>query len=647
MVTGSSSSSSSSRSTTSKKNSPSSDFYMQRFNVPFAGQHTGVAVYDLNGDGYLDLLFSSGRHWIDQSYVMMNLGIVDAVDTDPEDNGSSSRKKKPQQQYKFSKEYPIGEPGGYYQVDATTLSFMNDARRRNDNNERRTMMKERVHHTAVLLAGSVCTVGGENEFGGCEFGSMEPAVLLDVSVHGCSVHQPDVECAVEWNEIWREPNAQGNRNGAFAASLGNDVGDPAIVLVGTGGISIFEPKTKKYHNKRGGKEQQPRYSYYDDKEPTLMIAPDDQILAEKDQIARSTGLAVGYLGDYWPGIIVGPRTSRSVYPAPLIAVYKDKTKSNSAVNVNRNSIAINDDTDGNDDDDDTDDDGNRNDDDSSNRGNAAYDWYDFGDARYEGDYRKAPQPSGLVLTDLNGDGYFDIVEASNLNPPDIIDGYGLDQNYYLLDENGYAINNQRPSRIFTSPKGARSVHAGNIYNDSAFPDLAFGDSDGHVILFANLGNAPSMEDDNDENGSVHKKKHEKFLGFEQRDVFQVSNIGCEVRGIKIASLSPCSVSILAAVTCENGEVWGDRQNSNRAIHRIDPTGTSCFVPPPSASAPPLSQAYPGADNHPTMEGSSPAASALGQSASSAPTIRVVPVKALRYQHALIAGFSGALLFWWI
>jgi hypothetical protein len=469
------------------------EFSMQALGVPFAGQHTGVAVFDLNGDGRLDLLFSSGRHWVDQSYVMMNLGIID----------SSDDQHHPQ--YKFSKEYPIGKPGGYYQVDASTLSSLNDN-------------GERMNHTAVLLAGSDCSVSHDNEFGSCELGSTDAAVLLDVTVQGCSVFEPYEPCRVTWKEVWREPNPQGNRNGAFAATLGDGI-DPAIVLVGKGGISIFEP----------------RHGKYDDDEATLTILPDDHLPDNPvDDIMRSTGLAVGYLGDYWPGIVVGPRTLQSVYPAPLIAVYKDKPKNN---NLNHYY--------------------------DSSSSSSEYDWYDFGDARYRGDLSKAPQPSGLVLADLNGDGFFDIVEANYLDPSDIEDGYGLDQNYYLLDHNG----NGHASRVITTPRGGRSVHVGQIYHDSEFPDLAFGDSDGNVILFANLGNHPNTG---------------AFQGFEQRDVFQVSD-GCGVRGIKIASLSPCSVSILAAVTCLNGAVLDEGQNSNRAIHRIDPTGQSC-LPKASSSA---------------------------------------------------------------
>jgi hypothetical protein len=248
---------------------------------------------------------------------------------------------------------------------------------------------------------------------------------------------------------------------------------------------------------------------------------------------------------------------------------------------------------------------------------------------------KAPQPSGLALADLNGDGYFDIVEANYLDPGDIQVDFGLDQNYYLLDHNGYG----RPSRIFTAPYGARSVHVGHIYNDSEFPDLAFGDCDSNVILSANLGNHHPNNINNNNTGVVDII----FRGFEQRDVFQVSDAFCQVRGIKIASLSPCSVSILAAVTCLNGKVLDEGQNSSRAIHRIDPTGQSC-LPPPSSSSP-SSQVTPPPLSYPVENPPSPLGGESGSAAvaSSAAPPRVLVNALLRYQLALIEGVLAVTL----
>lgn len=71
-----------------------SPFY-QSLDTPFYGQHVGVAYADLNGDGVNDILFAAGRHWVDQSYALINLGPVYG------DNGEFVG-------VKFSKALPIG-----------------------------------------------------------------------------------------------------------------------------------------------------------------------------------------------------------------------------------------------------------------------------------------------------------------------------------------------------------------------------------------------------------------------------------------------------------------------------------------------------------------------------------------------------------
>ena len=76
----------------------SSPFYglpYQSLDTPYYGQHVGVAYADLNGDGVNDILFAAGRHWVDQSYALINLGPM--YDDDGEFVG-----------VKFSKALPIG-----------------------------------------------------------------------------------------------------------------------------------------------------------------------------------------------------------------------------------------------------------------------------------------------------------------------------------------------------------------------------------------------------------------------------------------------------------------------------------------------------------------------------------------------------------
>lgn len=221
------------------------------------GEHTGVAVYDLNGDGYDDVLFAAGRHSIDQPYALINLGKYE--------NGT----------IRFSEAIPLGNPGGFYQIDVSPLSSLE------------------AGHVAVLLAGGTCTVAEL-----CQPGSFQPAIVLDVYIQGCSESNPNRQCQSSVTEIWRDAKPAGDRNGAFAPTLGNGL-DPAIVLAGNSCVSIFEPNTD-------GTFPTP---------PTFLVIPQDKVENQKvDNIDRAAGLAVGYIGDR-PGLIVGLRTSKP--PSPL------------------------------------------------------------------------------------------------------------------------------------------------------------------------------------------------------------------------------------------------------------------------------------------------------------------------------------------
>lgn len=219
------------------------------------GEHTGVAVYDLNHDGYLDVLFAAGRHSVDQSYALINLG--------PHENGT----------IRFSEAIPIGAQGGYYQVDVSSLTSLQEG------------------HVAVLLAGGTCT-----EPSMCQPGYNQPAIVLDVSFRGCSVQKPNRKCKSTFTEIWRDGEPAGDRNGAFAPSLG-DGEDPAIVLAGNRCVSIFEPNNGVYPNR-----------------PSFFVVPEAKVSDGVNNIDRAAGLAVGYLGDR-PGLVAGVRTSAP--PVPL------------------------------------------------------------------------------------------------------------------------------------------------------------------------------------------------------------------------------------------------------------------------------------------------------------------------------------------
>jgi hypothetical protein len=203
---------------------------------PFRGRHTGVATHDINGDGHLDVLYSAGRHGVDQSFALINLGYNNEA-------------------FRFSDPVRIGDPGGYYQIDASPLSSLDDG------------------HVAVLLAGGTCT-----ESHWCIPGTKQPAVLLDVFVTGCSVMEPGMPCNSTYATIWQDADPAGDRNGAFAPTLGDGI-DPAVVLAGNGCVSIFEPENGVYTNP-----------------PSFVLIPEDKVPDDVNStIERAAGLACGKL----------------------------------------------------------------------------------------------------------------------------------------------------------------------------------------------------------------------------------------------------------------------------------------------------------------------------------------------------------------
>ena len=51
---------------------------------------------------------------------------------------------------------------------------------------------------------------------------------------GCNIQNPDMECMLEWELVWEDPHARGDRNGGFAY-FQNSV-HPSIALLGQGGV---------------------------------------------------------------------------------------------------------------------------------------------------------------------------------------------------------------------------------------------------------------------------------------------------------------------------------------------------------------------------------------------------------------------------
>jgi hypothetical protein len=88
-----------------------SQWHLQNLGMPFEGAHTGLAVYDLNGDGYEDILFAAGRHQIDTAYALINLGPADP-------SGESL-------DIRFSEPLTL-RTGTFYQVDVSPLSSLEE-----------------------------------------------------------------------------------------------------------------------------------------------------------------------------------------------------------------------------------------------------------------------------------------------------------------------------------------------------------------------------------------------------------------------------------------------------------------------------------------------------------------------------------------
>ena len=183
----------------------------QILETPFLGQHVGLSIFDINNDGAPDVLFAAGRHWVDQSYALINLG--------PKYNENGNF-----QGIRFSEALPIGPPGGYYQIDvAQTLQT--------------TSSDDGTHHTLVLLVGGTCHYETPNQFGSCVKGNNTPARLLKVGVSGCSIQTPDEECKLTWEMVWENQTPRGDRNGGFAYFQGAI--HPSIALLGQGGVEIY------------------------------------------------------------------------------------------------------------------------------------------------------------------------------------------------------------------------------------------------------------------------------------------------------------------------------------------------------------------------------------------------------------------------
>jgi hypothetical protein len=408
-----------------------SQWHLQNLGMPFEGAHTGLAVYDLNGDGYEDILFAAGRHQIDTAYALINLGPADP-------SGESL-------DIRFSEPLTL-RTGTFYQVDVSPLSSLEEG------------------HVAVLLAGGSCWICSE---------LYQPARLLDVYATGCSVNNPDAPCElwVKSEVLWQEPGREdsGNRNGQLSMELGNGV-DPAIVLVGTGGLSIYHPRGDGTYNANF---------------PDYLLRSEDKITEFDDAIDRSVGLAIGKIGKQ-TGIVLGTRSaSQAPGAVAIVVVYQEQTSDGEYVYT---------------------------------RWNVDGDTPDF-----YADSRVSLQKTGVALADINGDGNVDIVTTSYLNGWDIDPDVKIKHTFMLVDEDP-SDNAPLPEKtVFGSSFPGRSVAAGKLFMDSDLPDLVFAMASGELIFFANQG----VDEKGDFNGFRGKGKLRAVADDCQiRDVKIVSFVPC-------------------------------------------------------------------------------------------------------------------------
>mmetsp|Transcript_29210 Transcript_29210/g.53378 ORF Transcript_29210/g.53378 Transcript_29210/m.53378 type:complete len:566 (+) Transcript_29210:62-1759(+) len=499
----------------------------QTLSTPYYGQHVGCAFADLNGDGAMDLIFAAGRHWVDQSYALINLG-PEYVDGEDDDDNREFRGVK------FSEALPIGPPGAYYQVDVSPSSSMVGSD-----------VAGSTHRSTVLLVGGTCHVETSNDFGSCRHGENTPARVVEVSMStheagGCSVHQPEAECHLEYADVWEHPNPRGDRNGGFAAF--DDGQATMIALLGQGGIELFRSNIMMATSSTTDDSQQRQqvhgqnllhtsYSSVFHRMPPTKTDP-------RSDFARYAGFAAGHLSST-RGVVAAGR--RSDYDAPQ----RDD---------DRNIIGINELVTF-----DEEDDGER-----SFLASTLSPPVASGEP-YPGDARYSIQTTNYAFADVDGDGVQDLLEATFLYQKQRRPGYPLPQRVHFLDETG---NVKETLVVLEDGEGGdlededagRSVTTGQIFSDSTLPDVVFASAEGVVTVFANLG--------------VDGESGE-FLGLEQRYELSAGTNECQVRDVVVTKLAQerqsgkCWVGIVCAVTC-GVEIMGKNH-----IFYVEGNGTAC------------------------------------------------------------------------
>lgn len=341
--------------------------------TPFNGQHVGLASYDLNGDGAPDLLFASGRHWVDQSYALINLG--------PKFNSAGDFVG-----INFSPALPVGPAGGYYQIDAVPSSRIPPSSSKSTTTDANN---NTTHHTMVLLVGGTCHDDTPTQYGSCKEYENTPARLLEISVSGCSIHHPDTECKLEWELSWEDPNPKGDRNGGFAY-FRNDR-HPSIALLGQEGVEIY---SYPYHNVR----------WLIDMEDHEYNIPAPEKTDPRSDFSRYAGFAAtkSLLG----GTIVAGR--RTDYDPPQTDAEGNVKRINLLVYKDRKS-----------------------------KFESYFLPSTISGEPYPGNPSLSIQSTNFQFDDIDGDGVVDLLEATFLYTKQRVSGFPLPQRIHFLNEDGH------------------------------------------------------------------------------------------------------------------------------------------------------------------------------------------------------------------
>ena len=327
-------------------------FLRQEFVAPYGGETTGIKVLDLNRDGYSDVVYSAGRHSIDQSYVLFNYGprttpAVAAVASSFPISNPNKTLELELSHFQFSEPFPLGPKNGYFQLDAIQhpphhRRSLVTAEETDDNNQNRTNHHHQQHqqHTSVLLVGGNCVRSEQEKVNTtlslCPYDGYDtPTILLEVIVStNCTARKnnsnntnKNCTSTLDWHQVWQDPYPRqfiggdsGDRNGAFlpdftssssrsssnipdSGTLGRDIvpRPPTILVQGVDGMKFYEPIRRRRHKIRTTEESKRRRTPYSEytygTTPTYHVPTDGNLdtTPRRSTINRYTGLTHGFV----------------------------------------------------------------------------------------------------------------------------------------------------------------------------------------------------------------------------------------------------------------------------------------------------------------------------------------------------------------